>query len=116
MSVSFFLQTAATAPEESIPRFLEIVNSHQLNTDEFIRVKEQAIYKLGKVYVQLKKCDEIVQLLGSLRPFFAEIPKAKTAKITRALIDNVSKIPGTEKVCFALVQTTFLVRFTMFVC
>uniref|UniRef100_A0A7S2J8I1 PCI domain-containing protein n=1 Tax=Haptolina brevifila TaxID=156173 RepID=A0A7S2J8I1_9EUKA len=62
---------------------------------ESIAAKEQAIHQLGELYVQNGLADKLVSLVSSLRPFFAVVPKAKTAKIVRMLIDQLSKIPNT---------------------
>lgn len=41
-----------------------------------------------------------------IRPFFANIPKAKTAKIVRTLIELVAKVPGAGKVPIQLCLDT----------
>jgi len=61
--------------------------------DEAIKAKEQAIYELGDLYAQNNQGEKLATLLTSLRPFFATIPKARTAKVVRTLIDQVAKIP-----------------------
>ena len=53
--------------------------------------------KLGETYAKLNQAEEIVALLRNLRSFFASIPKAKTAKIVRCLIDSVAIIKGKEE-------------------
>jgi 26S proteasome regulatory subunit N6 len=40
--------------------------------------------------------DEIAQLVTSMRAFFAQIPKAKTAKLVRHLIDCAGRVPGPQ--------------------
>jgi len=47
--------------------------------------------------LNIKKASELCKLLVDLRPFFAVISKAKTAKIVRNIVDLVSKIPNTTK-------------------
>ncbi|KAJ0402893.1 hypothetical protein ATCC90586_000482 [Pythium insidiosum] len=56
------------------------------------RTKEHAIYKLSQLYIQYGREKELATLLQSLRPFFLTIPKAKTGKIIRTVIDMVSKV------------------------
>lgn len=41
-------------------------------------------------------------MLRQLRPFFATIAKAKTAKIVRALVDLLAEIPNSEELCVEL--------------
>ena len=55
------------------------------------RAQESAIYQLGEVYAKQGEAAKLGALLTNLRPFFATIPKAKTAKIVRTLIDQVAK-------------------------
>jgi 26S proteasome regulatory subunit N6 len=60
-----------------------------------IAAKEVAIHQLGERYAAAGLADKLVALVTSLRPFFAAVPKAKTAKIVRTLIDQLAKIPDT---------------------
>jgi 26S proteasome regulatory subunit N6 len=63
------------------------------NSEDAVKAKEQAIYAIGEWYALRGEGDQLGQLLTALRPFFATIPKARTAKIVRMLIDQVAKIP-----------------------
>lgn len=65
--------------------------------DELNKVKEQAICKLGDLYADQERVEDIQKLMVSIRPFFNHIPKAKTAKIVRILIDLVAKVQGGQK-------------------
>ncbi|TMW60333.1 hypothetical protein Poli38472_000375 [Pythium oligandrum] len=56
------------------------------------RTKEHAIYKLSQLYIQYGREKELATLLQALRPFFLTIPKAKTGKIVRTVIDMVAKV------------------------
>ncbi|KAJ6801563.1 26S proteasome non-ATPase regulatory subunit 11-like protein [Iris pallida] len=91
----------AKHPVESISilyRILEDLSS----SSEAIRIKEQAISNLSELLTQEKKGEELRSLLTQLRPFFNVIPKAKTAKIVRGIIDAVAKIPGTSDLQISL--------------
>lgn len=74
--------------------------------EEFNKMKEQSICKLGELYADQKRVEDIQQLLISIRPFFLNIPKAKTAKIVRTLIELVAKVPGADKVQMQLCLDT----------
>ncbi len=78
-------------PFRSIDLYKKIIFAAERTSEGDIRVREQAIYGLGDVYVRQKQHSEISALLKSIRPFFAQVPKAKTAKIVRTLIDLFAK-------------------------
>ena len=60
-----------------------------------LKAREEAALALADLYAQRGSSDKLTRLLEDLRPLFAVVPKAKTAKIVRAIIDAVSRIPGT---------------------
>jgi hypothetical protein len=64
---------------------------------ETIKVKEAAIVKLGEAYVKLQDATALRDLLAQLRPFFTLIPKAKTAKIVRGIVDQIAKVPNSTE-------------------
>lgn len=82
---------------EAINTLRSVINHKgDLTSDVVLKAKEKAVIRLGKVFVQLKQPLELAALLRSLHPFFATIPKAKTAKLVRSLIDLLTEIPGTD--------------------
>jgi len=54
------------------------------------------------LYRKNREPQKIVNLLTTLRPFFSVIPQAKTGKIVRTLINDVSEIEGAEKMAVDL--------------
>eukprot|EP01100_Stratorugosa_tubuloviscum_P011507 TRINITY_DN513_c0_g1_i1.p1 TRINITY_DN513_c0_g1~~TRINITY_DN513_c0_g1_i1.p1 ORF type:complete len:390 (+),score=169.27 TRINITY_DN513_c0_g1_i1:79-1248(+) len=66
-----------------------------LNGNFDIKEKETQIYQLGQKLATERRTNELQELLRSIRPFFATIPKARTAKIIRTLIDIIAKLPDT---------------------
>ncbi|KAL7540277.1 hypothetical protein ACHAWF_006637 [Thalassiosira exigua] len=54
-------------------------------------LKERAVYALARAYCEDGKHDEVVTLLTgtTCAPFFANVTKAKTAKVVRAVLDAV---------------------------
>jgi len=77
-------------------------------SEEVTKVKENAIYRLGKLYAKLGRLNELTGLITQVRPFFENVSKAKTAKIVRSLIDYVSEIEGTHalqtKLCLETIE------------
>eukprot|EP00249_Psilotum_nudum_P007981 c20955_g1_i1 orf=217-1512(+) len=100
-SLSQALEVQSTNPAEAISILHQIIQNSSA-TSEALRVKEQAISVLSDVLSQEKKAEELRSLLTELRPFFSFIPKAKTAKIVRGIIDAVAKIPGTSELQISL--------------
>ena len=61
---------------------------------EDMRTKEIAIQNLSAMYQMESNAEAIKLLLDELKPMFKRMPKAKTAKIVRNLIDVLSTIDG----------------------
>lgn len=56
-------------------------------TDEVIRAKENATYRLAKILRDRGLVDDLIKLQKDILPLFIDFPKSKTAKITRSLFD-----------------------------
>lgn len=73
-----------------------------------LRVKETACYHLAKIYVEANAAEKLCALFLEMRPLMSLITRARTAKITRKLIDAVGAIPNTldlqEKMCLETIQ------------
>ncbi|KAK8317137.1 hypothetical protein V6Z11_A13G087600 [Gossypium hirsutum] len=99
----------AKTPYEAISILYRVLQNPSSAPDA-VRIKEQAITNLSDLLRQETRAEELKSLLAQLRPFFALIPKAKTAKIVRGIIDDVAKIPGTSdlqiSLCKEVVQWT----------
>lgn len=66
----------------------------------------QAIQKLSDLYAKQQDAGALRALLTELRPLFAAIPKAKTAKIVRTIIETIAKVPNsTQLQVLALVSS-----------
>ena len=59
-----------------------------------LQVKEQSIQKLADLYAAKEDAPALKTLLVELRPLFDVIPKAKTAKIVRTIIEAIAKVPN----------------------
>jgi 26S proteasome regulatory subunit N6 len=92
-------ETSTATTDQAVATYNKIIfDESNLKDDELLRIKEEAIYRLGDLYCRLGKPVELSNLLKQLRPFFQDIPKAKTAKIVRTIIELVGKIPNTQDV------------------
>lgn len=100
-------------PTEAEALYREII-AEDVQASEFSRVpeedvakvKETAILKLSSLLVDTGNADKVSPLLQSLRPFFASIAKAKTAKIVRGLLDAVSKAENAVDLQYSLCKET----------
>ncbi|XP_047324583.1 26S proteasome non-ATPase regulatory subunit 11 homolog [Impatiens glandulifera] len=99
----------AKTPSETIAILYRILENPS-SSSEALRIKEKAISNLTDTLREDNRAEELRSLLTQLRPFFSVIPKAKTAKIVRGIIDAVAKIPGTSdlqiSLCKEMVQWT----------
>ncbi|KAI8906710.1 PCI domain-containing protein [Gorgonomyces haynaldii] len=86
-------QLKETQPEKAVEKLKAIVAA-QGSSEEQVKNKEQAIVLLGELYRDLKKPQDLQQLIVSSRDFLGSISKAKAAKIIRNLVDWFSEIPG----------------------
>jgi len=96
-SLELAVDKQATDPDAALEIFRQIVADESAGA-EALRVKEQAIQGTGDILASQGKAEELRFLLKSLRPFFGLIPKAKTAKIVRTIIDQVAKVPNSTQV------------------
>ena len=62
---------------------------------EDTKTRETAVTSLTSVLAKQRDAAALRALLGELRPLFAALPKAKTAKLVRTVIDAVATIPDT---------------------
>jgi 26S proteasome regulatory subunit N6 len=63
-------------------------------TEENVKAKEQACYKLAAIYREQGKMQELIQLQKNILPLFADMPKSKTGKIIRTLFDISTRMEG----------------------
>lgn len=82
-----------TDPDQAAALYRAIINDPATSA-EVLRVKDLAITNLGDTLSKQAKAEELRALLTELRPYFALIPKAKTAKIVRTIIDQVARVPN----------------------
>ncbi|XP_043696487.1 26S proteasome non-ATPase regulatory subunit 11 homolog [Telopea speciosissima] len=97
--------TEAKDSSEAISILYRILDNPS-SSSEALRIKELALSKLTDLLKQENRALDLQSLLTQLRPFFALIPKAKTAKIVRGIIDAVAEIPGTSDLQISLCEET----------
>ena len=91
----------AKSPSEAIFILYRVLQDPS-SSPEALRIKEQAITQLTDLLRQENRAEDLRSLLTQLRPYFSMIPKAKTAKIVRGIIDAVAKILNTTELQIAL--------------
>ncbi|GJX56954.1 26S proteasome non-ATPase regulatory subunit 11 [Tanacetum coccineum] len=98
---SLDLASEAKSRPEAITILYRVLDNPAASS-EALRVKEQAISKLSELLREESRGEDLRALLTTLRPFFSLIPKAKTAKIVRVIIDSVAKIPNSTDLQISL--------------
>jgi len=63
-------------------------------TDETVRAKEQATYRLAAIYKEKGLVEELINLTKTILPLYLDFPKSKLAKIIRTLFDLAMKVEG----------------------
>ena len=84
--------TALSAPRAQIPLLGQLLNEPSNRYGPAASaLKERAVYALSRAYCQADQTDEIVTLLtgSTCSSFFANVTKAKCAKVVRAVLDIV---------------------------
>mmetsp|Transcript_36886 Transcript_36886/g.82029 ORF Transcript_36886/g.82029 Transcript_36886/m.82029 type:complete len:419 (+) Transcript_36886:135-1391(+) len=89
-------ELASTSSQDAVAKLKALV-LNDTNDVEAVKVKEQAIQSLCEVEIKQQNAKGLSDLLSQLRSFFGIIPKAKTAKIVRSIIDSIAKIPGSTQ-------------------
>ncbi|CDF38083.1 unnamed protein product [Chondrus crispus] len=104
---------AKTDPNEAEAIYRAIIDAEEPPYDPIVpaiedtsKVKETAILKLAALLVRTGIPEKVSDLLQTLRPFFTTIPKAKTAKIVRGLLDSASKAENAEELQVKLCKET----------
>lgn len=75
---------------------------------ESVKVKEQAIQKLADLHASRNDATALKTLLVELRPLFGVVPKAKTAKIVRTIIEAIAKVPDSTVLQVSQLQSCLL--------
>lgn len=96
---------------EAVPQFRDIVLGGQYGNDgDSLKIKEKAIDGLVQSMVKLGDSGGLKALLADLRSWFGVIPKAKTAKIVRTIIDGISEIPNSTEIMVSRDSARFMGR------
>lgn len=74
------------------------------NTSQTMKVKEKSLDELVRALVFKEDAQGLSELLKDLRGLFQLIPKAKTAKIVRTVIDGIAKIPNSTAILVEVCQ------------
>lgn len=90
-------ELAAQDPAAGAAKLKSLVLDDVGNDAEGMKAKEAAIGQLCELYVKQQDAQALADLLSSLRAFFNSIPKAKTAKLVRSIIDSIAKVPGSTQ-------------------
>lgn len=60
-------------------------------TEDAVKAKENATYKLAQIYVDKGLHTELIELQRQILPLYIDMPKSKQAKIVRSLFDMTTK-------------------------
>jgi 26S proteasome regulatory subunit N6 len=98
------LDAIETQPSAAATQLREMLVGPYPNDGDSLKVKETALDKLAGLLVKQQDSAALRSLLTDLRPWFTFIPKAKTAKIVRTIIDSIGKIPNSTQTLLEVCQ------------
>ncbi|ODN87098.1 26S proteasome regulatory subunit N6 [Cryptococcus wingfieldii CBS 7118] len=77
---------ASTSPQRAEELYRELLNNNQVD-ESSLRDKESALLKLGSLFKDQNRVNDLAELVTASRSFMSQVAKAKTAKIIRGLLD-----------------------------
>eukprot|EP00923_Selenidium_pygospionis_P011798 GHVN01020204.1.p1 GENE.GHVN01020204.1~~GHVN01020204.1.p1 ORF type:complete len:146 (+),score=13.27 GHVN01020204.1:41-478(+) len=92
-------QSSKESVEDAYKEIIDLRQSNEADDREgdVTKVQEQAVYALGEFYVKQREAEKLHALFMYITPFCDLLPKVRTAKIVRTMIDLMSKIKGTDE-------------------
>jgi 26S proteasome regulatory subunit N6 len=57
------------------------------------KLRENAVYGIAHIYALNKDTTKLVGMLDRIEPFFNSLPRARTAKIVRSMLERVAQVP-----------------------
>jgi 26S proteasome regulatory subunit N6 len=88
----------ATDPAKAVEVYRDVIFGTESFDAETVKVKELAVDRLAKLFAAANDAQAVKALLTDLRPLFKAVPKAKTAKIVRGVIDALATMHGCDLV------------------
>lgn len=79
-----------TKPLEAVELFMKVINLDDPES-KIYKLKEQSVYKIAAIFAKSGLTDRLKKLFDELNGFFQTIPKARTAKIVRNIMDITTK-------------------------
>ena len=83
--------------QQLLEDLIDDITSNKEHQEECVSIFEKTLVALLDVYVEVGDQVKFKDLLVHLKPFFAEIPKARTAKLVRLIIQALRKVPATQE-------------------
>ena len=90
-------EVEATDPAKAVTLYRGVIFGEGGTDGESVKVKESAIDALAKLQAKSGDAQGLRAMLTELRPLFKVVPKAKTAKIVRNIIDILATVKGHDE-------------------
>jgi len=100
----FVLSFEAISEAEKDVSIYEAFMANDRTDDTAVKIKEKCIYRITRLLTEAKNLVEVMNLMKKNSDFFSAIPKAKTAKIVRTILDIVGNIPDSINIQTELCQ------------